>query len=150
MESICGTDCNNCGYGKNNNCKGCSYTKGCPFGKQCFVANYISTGGKENYELFKKELINEINDLNIPGMPKINNLNPLIGAFANLNYPLPNGNSIEILDNDEIYLGNQVESEFNDGELIRCFGILANMNFILVSEYGPNGDNPEIVIYKKR
>jgi len=24
------------------------------------------------------------------------------------------------------------------------------MDFILVSEYGANGDNPEIVIYKKR
>ena len=53
MESICGADCSNCGYGKNNNCKGCRITKGCPFGKQCFVAKYILTGGKENYENFK-------------------------------------------------------------------------------------------------
>ena len=49
MKSICGADCSNCGYGKNNNCKGCMITKGCPFGKQCFVAKYILTGGKENY-----------------------------------------------------------------------------------------------------
>ena len=25
-----------------------------------------------------------------------------------------------------------------------------NMNFILVSEYGANGDNPELIIYKRR
>ena len=150
MESICGADCSNCGYGKNNNCKGCQNTQGCPFGKQCFVAKYILTGGKENYEIFKSQLISEINELNIPGMPKIKDLNPLIGAFVNLDYPLPNGKNTQFVNNDEIYLGNQVESEFNDGELIRCFGILANMNFILVSEYGANGDDPEIIVYKKR
>jgi hypothetical protein len=150
MESICGANCNGCGYGKNNNCKGCKATNGCPFGKQCFVAKYILTGGKENYELFKKELIDEINNLNISGMPRIKDLNPLNGSFVNLSYPMPNGEYVKILDDNEIYLGNQVKSEFNDGEIIRCFGILANMNFILISEYGPNGDNPELIIYKKR
>ena len=147
MEAICGADCNNCGFGKN---KGCKATGGCPFGKQCFIAKYILTGGKENYEAFKLQLINEINSLDIPGMPKINDLNPLNGCFVNLSYPMPNGENIKLLDNNDIYLGNQVESEFNDGEIIRCFGILANMNFILVSEYGANGDNPEIIIYRKR
>lgn len=150
MESICGADCNNCGYGKKQNCKGCKKTNGCPFGKQCFIAKYILTGGKESFEELKTQLINEINDLKIPGMPKINKLNALNGSFVNLNYPLPNGENARLLDDNDIYLGNQVECEFNDGELIRCFGVIANMSFILVSEYGPNGDNPEIVIYKKR
>ena len=142
--------CDGCGYGKLKQCKGCKNTNGCPFGTQCFVAKYILTGGKENYEAFKKELVNEINDLNIPGMPKISDLNPLVGSFVNISYQLPNGENVEFLNDNEIYLGNQVESEFNDGEIIRCFGILANTNFILVSEYGPNGDNPELIIYKKR
>ena len=150
MGSICGANCSACGYGKNNNCKGCKETNGCPFGKQCFVAKYILTGGKENYELFKKKLIDEINSLNVVGMPKINDLSPLNGAFVNLNYPLPNGINVQFLDDNDIYLGNQVESEFNDGEIIRCFGILANMDFILISEYGVNGDNPELIVYKKR
>ena len=150
MVSLCGADCENCGYGKNNNCKGCVKTKGCPFGKQCFIAQYILTGGKENFELLKKELIVEINGLNIPGMPKIEDLNPLNGSFVNLSYPMPNGKYVKLLDDSEIYLGNQVECEFNDDSIIRCFGILANMEFILISEYGPNGDNPEIIIYKKR
>ena len=150
MDSICGANCSDCGYGKNNNCKGCKETKGCPFGKQCFVAQYILTGGRKKYELFKKQLVDEINSLNIVGMPKINDLNPLNGSFVNLSYPMPNGENIKLLYDNDIYLGNQVESEFNDGEIIRCFGILANMDFILVSEYGANGDNPEIILYKKR
>ena len=150
MKSICGADCDNCEYGKNKGCKGCTNTNGCPFGKQCFVAKYILTGGKENYELFKNQLIDEINEIAISGMPKIKELVPLNGSFVNLSYTLPNGNSASFLENDEIYLGTQVESEFNDGNIIRCFGVLANMDFILISEYGQNGENPELIIYKKR
>ena len=150
MKSICGADCDNCEYGKNKGCKGCTNTNGCPFGKQCFVAKYILTGGKENYELFKNQLIDEINEITISGMPKIKELIPLNGSFVNLSYTLPNGNSASFLENDKIYLGTQVESEFNDGNIIRCFGVLANMDFILISEYGQNGENPELIIYKKR
>ena len=98
MESICGADCSNCGYGKNNNCKGCRITKGRPCGKQCFIAKYILTGEKENYENFKKQLIDEINELNILGMPKIKDLNPLNGTFVNLSYHMPNGEFVRLLD----------------------------------------------------
>lgn len=150
MESICGANCSDCGYGKNNNCNGCRKSKGCPFGKQCFIAKYILTGGKENYEIFKSQLIDEFNELNIAGMPKIKELFPLNGAFVKLKYPLSNGSTVKFLNNDDIYLGNQVECEFNDGELIRYFGLVANMDFLLVSEYGANGENPEIILYKKR
>lgn len=150
MESICGANCSDCGYGKNNNCNGCRKSKGCPFGKQCFIAKYILTGGKENYEIFKSQLIDEFNELNIAGMPKIKELFPLNGAFVNLKYPLSNGSTVKFLNNDDIYLGNQVECEFNDGELIRYFGLVANMDFLLVSEYGANGENTEIILYKKR
>ena len=150
MESICGADCSNCGYGMNNNCKGCKNTNGCPFGKQCFIASYILTGGKENYEIFKKQLIDEFNALNIPGMPKITELFALNGSFVNIEYTLPNGENVKFLDNNSIYLGNQVECEFNDGENIRCYGLVGNMDFILVSEYGPNGVDPELIVYKKR
>lgn len=45
------------------------------------------------------------------------------------------------------YLGTQLESEFG-GE--RCFGVLAGMDFILISTYGPEGEAPELVLYKKR
>ena len=150
MESICGADCNSCGYGKNNNCKGCSESNGCPFGKQCFISKYIKTGGIENYNVFKKQIIDEFNSLNVPGMPKINELYPLNGAYVNLSYPLPSGSAVKLLEDDNIYLGNQVECEFNEGKIIRCYGLVAGMDFLLVSEYGANGDSPEIVVYKKR
>ena len=150
MESICGADCNSCGYGKNNNCKGCSESNGCPFGKQCFIAKYIKTGGIENYNVFKKQIIDEFNSLNVPGMPKINELYPLNGAYVNLSYPLPSGSAVKLLEDDNIYLGNQVECDFNEGEIIRCYGLVAGMDFLLVSEYGANGDSPELVVYKRR
>ena len=65
----------------------------------------------------------------------------------NLEYPLPNGQSVKLLDDRTTYLGNQLDSEFG-GE--RCFGVLAGMDFIMVSTFGPEGENPELVLYKKR
>ena len=99
------------------------------------------------FEEFKKRLIEEINDLNIEGMPKVEKLNALVGSYVNLAYPLPSGISAKFLDDSATYLGNQLESEFG-GE--RCFGLLANMDFILVSTYEAQGANPELVLYKKR
>ena len=32
----------------------------------------------------------------------------------------------------------------------RCFGVVADETFILVCEYGCNGADPEIVLYKRR
>ena len=150
MESLCGADCSNCNYGKNQKCKGCKETNGCPFGKQCFIAKYILTGGKENFETFKKQLMEEFNSLSINGMPEIKELYPLNGAFVNLKYPLSNGKHVQFLNDNDTYLGTQVECEFNDGEQVRCFGLVANMDFLLVSEYGTNGIDPEIIVYKKR
>ena len=93
------------------------------------------------------ELIQEINDLHIEGMPPVESLNALIGAFVNLEYRLPNGTLVKFLDDNVTYLGNQLECEFGGD---RCFGIVANMDFILVCTYEENGENPELVIYKKR
>ena len=54
---------------------------------------------------------------------------------------------MKFLDDGKTYLGNQLESEFG-GE--RCFGILADMDFIMICTYEANGENPELVLYKKR
>ena len=99
------------------------------------------------FEEFKRGLIREINDLSIEGMPKVETLNALVGKYVNLEYPLPNGRKVKFLEDDKTYLGNQMESEFG-GE--RCFGILADMDFILICTYDENGENPELVLYKKR
>lgn len=99
------------------------------------------------FEAFKKQLIREINDLHIEGMPKVERLNALVGSFVNLAYPLPSGVSVRFLNDGTTYLGNQLESEFGGD---RCFGVLANMDFILVCTYEADCKNPELVLYKKR
>ena len=113
-----------------------------------FFEKYRELGGKEKFEEFKKQLIHEFNTLlHIEGLPKVENLNVLSGSFINLEYRLPSGQSIKFLDDNATYLGSQLECEFGGD---RCFGIAANMDFLLVCTYEENGENPELVIYKKR
>ena len=99
------------------------------------------------FEAFKQQLMKEINDLHIEGLPKVEKLNALVGQYVNIEYPLPNGRKVKFLDDQTTYLGDQLESEFG-GE--RCFGILANMDFIIICTYGEDGADPELVLYKKR
>ena len=108
---------------------------------------YKDLGDGGQFEEFKQKLIGEINDLNIEGMPKLTKLNALVGKFVNLEYPLPSGVNVKFLDDQTTYLGNQLESEIVDG---LCFGILANMEFIMISTYEAEGKNPELILYKKR
>ena len=105
----------------------------------------LSDGGQ--FEAFKKQLIDEINALHIEGMPKLDRLNALVGSYVNLTYRLPNGTYARFLDDETTYLGNQLESEFG-GDF--CFGVLANMDFILICTYGEGGSDPELLLYKKR
>lgn len=108
---------------------------------------YKELGGNGAFEQFKMQLIEEINALNIEGMPKLTKLNALVGSYVNLEYRLPNEKMVKFLDDNTTYLGNQLECVFG-GE--RCFGVLANMDFIMVATYEKNGENPELLIYKKR
>lgn len=103
----------------------------------------LEDGGK--FEEFKKQLINEFNGLNIKGMPKVEKLNALVGNYVNIGYPLPSGVTAKFLDNGTTYLGNQLE-----GENGRCFGVIGNADFLLVSTYGKDGADPELILYKKR
>jgi len=105
----------------------------------------LSDGGQ--FEAFKRQLIQEINELSIEGMPRLERLNALVGRYVNLEYRLPSGLSVKFLDDDTTYLGNQLASELGGD---RCFGVLANMDFILVSTYEAEGKDPELVLYKKR
>lgn len=148
-KSMCGADCENCSFGMGNGCKGCGETKGCPFGKACFIAERITADGEEGYRAWKAQLVKEFNALNVTGMPEICELFPLNGEFVNLAYPLPNGNTVKLLDDRDVYLGNQVE-RIADGEEKTCYGMVAGRNFLLVCEYGEGGANPEIVVYQRR
>ena len=99
------------------------------------------------FELFKQQLIDEINALHIEGMPQVEKLNALVGSYVNLAYPLPGGATVKFLDDQTTYLGTQLEPEFGGD---RCFGVLANADFILICTYAQEGADPELVLYKKR
>lgn len=144
-KSICAANCEECFM--KDRCNGCVETNGCPFGKQCFIAQYINAGGEENFRQFKEKIADEFNELKIPGMPKVEKLNALVGSFVNLEYTLPSGENVKILDDDGIYLGNQLECEFGSD---RCYGIVAGLDFLLVCTYGENGKDAELVMYKRR
>ena len=92
----------------------------------------------------KNQLIEEINALGISGMPQIDNLFVLQGSFVNMEYTI-NGNSVKLLDDNAIYWGTQVEK--TDG---RCYGIACDEHYILISEYGKDGKDAELVMLKRR
>ena len=108
---------------------------------------YDELSDSGQFEAFKAQLMDEINALHIEGMPKLEKLNALVGSFVNLEYRLPSGQKVKFLDDGTTYIGNQLESEFGGD---RCFGVLANMEFILICTYEAEGTNPELVLYKKR
>lgn len=133
----CGTDCcKECS--RLPECGGCENCGGHPFGGSCIAERC------RDFPALKEKLIAEINALGIPGL-SVNDLFLLTGAYVNLAYPLANGETVRFLNDKDIYLGNQAEKE--DG---RCYGVVANEAFLLVGEYGCNGTDPKIVIYKRR
>ena len=112
-----------------------------------YWARYEQIGGEDAFAAFKAQLMAELNALQIDGMPPVEELNALPGEFVNIAYRLPNGQCVPFLDDNATYLGNQLPCLFDDS---RCFGVVANMEFLLVCTYGENGADPELLIYKKR
>ena len=144
MKTICGIDCTECIW--KEECRGCIQTDGRPFGGECIAAECYKSGGEDCFLTYKRQTIEEFNALRIPGMPVITELCSLRGAFVNLPYTLPNGQIVTLLDDKKIYLGYQAEKKDND----RCYGLVVDREYLLVCEYGCNGENPEIIIFKKR
>lgn len=144
MKTICGIDCNKCNH--KNKCKGCFDTNGKPFGGKCVIAECYKAGGKLYFIAYKKILMEEFNSLGIADMAPITTLCPLCGKDINSEYVLPNGVSIKLLDDAKIYLGNQVKKMNSD----KYYGLATDNQYLLVCEYGDNGTNPEIIVYKKR
>ena len=138
MTTYCGNDCcKECD--RLLACGGCERCQGHPFGGSCVAER------NKDFPLLKRQLIGEINAFGIAGL-EVDDLNLLTGSYVNLPYPLANGSTVRFLKDDDIYLGNQVERADSD----RCYGIVANEDFILVCEYGCNGSDPEIVLYTRR
>ena len=101
--------------------------------------------GKSIAEL-KKQLIEEFNSLNIPDMKKVTDLYTLQGSFINIEDNLTGGQKAKLWDEKKIYLGAELCKE----EGSRCYGLVADENYLLVCEYGDNGADPEIILLKRR
>lgn len=145
-KTVCGCDCEECG-GMKSGCKGCS-----AISVGCIVAQCCNDLGRESCEEcrgaceLKDSLINEFNALGIEDMETVTQLNALSGGYINLEYTMPSGQRIKLLDENKIYLGNQLCKKESD----RCYGLAADKSFLLVCEYGDQGADAEIVVYKRR
>ena len=126
ITTLCGLNC--CGQCSwKGRCGGCLETGGSPFGGSCIAARQIKQGGLEAFLRLK--------DLNL-----------LNGFYINLSYPLPNGKTVQLLEDKDIYLGNQAEIPGS----CRCYGLIGDETHLLVCEYSNGGLDPEIVVYKRR
>lgn len=149
--SICGLDCAGCPM--KDACSGCVATGGKPFGGECIVAKCCAQRKNDdcgdfpkNVCAMKQRLIAEFNALGIPDMPQVTDLYALVGGFVNLEYRLPGGQTVKFWDDKRIYLGNQLPKIGTD----RCYGLTADEQYLLVCEYGENGTDARIVVFKRR
>lgn len=157
METICGISCSGCFF--KDKCKGCRKTNGKPLGGDCMVAVCCFKKGLECCNKcdkkcnLKNQAVNEVNELikNELGQLKqmeqfkVEKLYELSGALINLEYTLPNGQKCKFLEDNRIYLGTQIP--VNDKE---CYGISVTDEYIIISRYGENGENPKLVLIKER
>ncbi|GFI61913.1 hypothetical protein IMSAG049_01084 [Clostridiales bacterium] len=144
MRSICGAEfCGKCN--RIDDCGGCVTTDGHPFGGTCIAAECIRQGGFGAFKKMKETLIEEFNALEIQNL-QVNDVNLLNGFYVNLEYTLANGQSVKLLEDNRVYLGNQIEIPGSN----RCYGIVADNEYLLVCEYVCNGTDPQIVVYKRR
>lgn len=144
-QALCGNHCRCCGL--HALCGGCAANGGKPFGKACFAARYIRTGGRAAFEAFQKQLAAEVNRLEVPGMPPVQELLPVNGRFVNMAYRLPNGSRVALLKDDAVYLSCHLPCLFDESSF---FSVVADMDFLLVSLCGTGGREGELLVYRKR
>ena len=150
-DSICGVDCTKCAA--KDTCGGCGATNGRPFRGECVVAACCRGRGHARCNecsdaacILKDRLVSEFNALGIEDMAKVTELHALSGAYINLAYAFPGGQMVKLLDDEKVYLGNQVCKKGSD----RCYGLAADEAYLLVCEYGDGGADAQIVVYKRR
>ena len=126
-------------------CGGCENCNAKPFDskEQCICARIINIKGFRDFQETFQRVIDSINALSIEGL-HADDMNILPGSLVNLEYPLPSGGTIKFLNDDLTYFANQIEI---DGE--KCYGVVSDGTFLLVSSYGPKGKDPELLVYKK-
>lgn len=144
MSEICRTGCCEACW-KKDECAGCAGTGGRPFGGVCVAAECIKKRGFEAFTELKRSIIDEFNALGIENL-QVEDLCLLLGQYINLEYRLANGQSLRLLADNSVYLGNQIEIPGSS----RCYGIAADEKYLLVCEYGRDGRDPELILYKRR
>lgn len=144
MNTLCGANCSSCSFA--SGCAGCEATCGKPFGGDCIAANYIKSSDCEHYRKFKQNLLAEINALLcVLNMPAAEALYELPGFIVNLPYPAPDGGTRKLLSDANIYLGTQISLSETE-----CCGVVADMDTVIISRYGVNGTNPELLLRHER
>lgn len=93
----------------------------------------------------KGKLLAAFNELGIQDMEKVTDLYPLVGAVINIEYALPNGQVVKFWDDGGIYLGYQMRKKDSD----RSYGIVADEEYLMVSEYSGYGEDAKVVVFKK-
>lgn len=148
--SICGIDCMKCEL--KETCYGCAMTEGHPFHGGCVLAACCLSNGYEHCGKchnekcrLKEQMIAEFCMLGIEDMEEITGLNACKGSYINLTYTFSSGQAVKLLDDDKIYLGNQLSKKDSS----RYYGIAADESVLIVSEYDADGSNAEIIVYKK-
>jgi len=90
-------------------------------------------------------LIKEFNALGIADMHEVTELHKLPGDYINLESRLPNGEMGRILDDNKMYYGNQICRPGSS----RCYGLAADEHQLAVFEYGDNGSDSVLVVWKR-
>lgn len=93
----------------------------------------------------KEKFIKMFNALAIEDMEEVTELYELKGDFINLEYELPSGQKIKIWDDEKTYYGAELCKKNSE----RCYGLVASDTYLLVCEYGKEGTEAEIILYKK-
>lgn len=143
MNTYCKLDCCEKCEQYQKSCKGCIESGGHPCGGSCSAAECIKEKGFDAFLKLKTDLVERVNELKLENL-EISDLNLLIGGYVNLEYPLPNGSKIKLLEDNKIYFANQIEKPNSD----RCYGVVADEGFLLICEYGAMGADPKIILYK--
>ena len=148
--TFCGADCKKCPLSVV--CKGCMKTGGRPFGGTCMISKCCKETGvssckdcPERCEL-RNQLMEEINELHIGGMPPVTELFALAGTFVNLEYPQEDGTTKTYLDSKKVYLGTQMRIEGST----RVYAVAADEDQILVCTYEEGGKNPQLISLTQR
>ena len=106
-----------------DSCPGCASTGGKPFGGTCVLgecckAQGCGTPGScfSGTCAVKEQLIREFNDLHIPHMGPVTDLNALPGSYINLEYTLPGGQKVKFW--EEAYKRGEVTKD----AILQSFG----------------------------